>query len=292
MCSQPYRKGDATGDLRCPRFAQGKSLPFTHAPIAIVDLSTPRYDRKMKSDLLSVCRSYVSAQTCHSFGAFGPREPELATITISRQAGARGRTVARLLAEQLNSSSGFPSVPWTIFDRDLMDYILADHDLPQRLARFFPEARWGELDSTINALLGRHPDVWTIFEHTVDTIRKLAHLGHAIVVGRGANFITRGFHNVLDVRLIGSLHSRLDHLCATRGWGTRMAHVYINSEDRNRRAYVRQHFDADIEDPKGYSLVLNTDRLKDAHIVQMLSAWVSAYEANPVRKRTTFANYT
>ena len=31
--------------------------------------------------------------------------------------------------------------PWTIFDRNLVERVLEDHDLPARLAKFMPEDR-------------------------------------------------------------------------------------------------------------------------------------------------------
>lgn len=230
----------------------------------------------MNSDILSTCRSYVSAQTTHPHG----KSPgtTFSALTLSRQAGARGRTIAKTLTEELNFRQHPKAVPWTVFDRDLMDRVLADHNLPRELARFFPEAHWSEVDSTINVLLRHHPDSWTVFEHTVDTIRKLGHLGHAIIVGRGANFITRGFENVLHLRLIGSRERRLEHLRKFRGWGEQVARVYLESEDRNRRAFVRQHFDADIDDPQYYTMVLNTDNLTNEQIVEMLTPWVTAFE--------------
>ena len=230
----------------------------------------------MNSDGLTLCRSYVSAQTTHPFG----EKPgaTYTTVTLSRQAGARGRTIARMLSEELNGRQHRHTVPWTVFDCDLMDRVLADHDLPRELARFFPEARWSEVDSTINVLLRRHPDAWTVFEHTVDTISKLGHLGHAIIVGRGANYITQGFKNVLHLRLIGSRERRLEHLRTVRGWSEPVARVYLESEDRNRRAFVRQHFHADIDDPQYYSMVLNTDNLTNEQIVSVLTPLVTSME--------------
>lgn len=230
----------------------------------------------MKSDTLSLCRSYVSAQTTHpSEHALGQN---YATITLSRQAGARGRTIGKLLRQELNLLKPPKAVPWILFDRDLMARVMADHDLPHELSRFFPEARWNEFDSTINMLLKRHPDAWTIFEHTIDTIHKLGRLGHAIIVGRGANFATQGCQNALHVRLVGAYESRLEHMCVARCLGEKVARAYLESEDKNRRAFVRQHFDADIEDPKYYSMILNTDHLTNKQVVKMLTQWVTLFE--------------
>lgn len=236
----------------------------------------------MKRDALQLCRSYVSAHTSHPAANGNPGETRLATITLSRQAGARGRSLAQMMAERLNEELGADEVPWTVFDRNLMDRVLADHDLPREIGRFFPEARWSEVDTMINTLLHRHPEAWTIFEHTVDTIRKLAHLGHAIIVGRAANFITRRFPHALHLRLTGSLGERIRHLCRARGLTKAEARSFVQQEDKNRRAYVRQHFDQDIEDPSAYTLLVNTDLLENYQIVEMLKPLVRERESHPL----------
>lgn len=237
----------------------------------------------MKSDVTRMCRSWVTVQASRP-PEHHDRATPLATLTLSRQAGARGRSLARLLAAALNRRQGLAGVPWSVFDRELMERVMREHDLPPEMARFFPEAKWNEVESTINTLLHRHPDSWTVFAHTVETIRKLARGGHAIIVGRGANFIAHEVPHLLHLRLIGSPEARIAHLCASRHWSEAVARTYVESEDRNRRAFVRQHFGADIDDPAHYSLILNTDHLSDEHILSVVLAWVDGVELEPARR--------
>jgi hypothetical protein len=50
-------------------------------------------------------------------------------ITISRQAGAGAITVAKLVAEQLDiECPGDPPCPWAVFDRNLVEEIVRDHN--------------------------------------------------------------------------------------------------------------------------------------------------------------------
>ena len=60
-------------------------------------------------------------------------------VTISRQAGCGALAVAGKLAEYLQSRSPKGAPPWTVFDQNLMDKVLEDHNLPIRLARLLPE---------------------------------------------------------------------------------------------------------------------------------------------------------
>ena len=62
-------------------------------------------------------------------------------ITISRQTGSGGHAIAEQLAERLRSQESPEAQPWAIFDRNLVEKVLEDHNLPARLARFMPEDR-------------------------------------------------------------------------------------------------------------------------------------------------------
>src|SRR5216684_912470 len=65
-------------------------------------------------------------------------------ITISRQAGSGGHTVAEKLRELLQAQESEDSCPWVVFDRNLVEKVLQDHNLPASLAKFMPEDRISE----------------------------------------------------------------------------------------------------------------------------------------------------
>ena len=53
-------------------------------------------------------------------------------VTISRQGGAGGRTVAQLLVNRLNVLDP-NDVPWTLWDRDLVEKVAADNHIAREL---------------------------------------------------------------------------------------------------------------------------------------------------------------
>lgn len=232
----------------------------------------------MKSNGLQSCRSYVSAMGS-SLETKAAVSQCLASITISREAGARGRSIGRKLVEALNVSRPRDTVPWTLFDKDLMARVLADHNLSESLAKFFPETRWSEYDAIVGSLLKLHPDNWTVSKYTVDTIRRLGRAGHSVIVGRGSHIIAANLPNVLKVRFVGSLAARLKYLRESRNLGEREARAYMDAHDQDRSAYVRQHFGHDIGDAHDYSLVINTDRFSDDEVVNILKDRVIRMEA-------------
>ena len=220
---------------------------------------------------LNECKSYVAA---HLHAASAERPPDqkqhAPALTISREAGARGRTIGRKLADALREAEPRAEVPWTLFDENLVRQVLEDHHLPADLEKFMPDDAVGELESSINEILGRHPSMWSLFEKTVQTIVRLTRMGHCIVVGRGGNRITRAFANVVNVRLVGSPEQRTRQMVRARGLDEKTARRFIKDEDAARRRYLKQHFDADIDDPLDYDLVLNTDKITDDEAVRLL----------------------
>ena len=232
----------------------------------------------MKSNGLQSCRSYVSAMGS-SLETRVSVSQCLASITISREAGARGQTIGKKLAEALNQGQTRDAVPWALFDKDLMKRVLADHNLSENLAKFFPETRWSEYDAIVGSLLKLHPDNWTVSKYTVDTIRRLGRAGHAIVVGRGSHIIAANLPNVLKVRFVGSVASRVKYLRESRNLSERDARTYLETHDQDRSAYLKQHFGHDIDDAHDYSLVINTDRFSDDEVVHLLKDRVTRMES-------------
>jgi hypothetical protein len=189
-----------------------------------------------------------------------PSRPRLA-VTLSRQTGSGAWRVAQCLARLLDRRVPDPELKWTVFDKELVEKVLADHHLPQKLAEFMPEDRVSMLEDMMTELLGLHPPSWTLFHATVETILKLAELGHVILIGRGANVVTAKLPHVIHVRLVGSLERRVERVMADRGLDRKQALEFIEKEDRGRARYLREHFKAEIDDPLLYDLILNTDRI-------------------------------
>jgi len=149
------------------------------------------------------------------------------TVTISRQAGCGALAVAQKLAEYLQSRSPKDACPWTVFDRNLMDKVLEDHNLPTRLARLLPE----------------------------NTVSKM------ILIGRGGTVITAKLPHVLHVRLVAPLEKRVEY--AHKEYNkfnlTRdQARKFCLNEDRGRERYLKKYFNADINDPLLYHMIINT----------------------------------
>jgi len=210
----------------------------------------------MTSSLPEICRSYLDTEWNP------PRLPAEAVrpaITLSRETGAGAITIARRVAELLSEQPDSPA--WQVYDRNLVEEILRDHALPATLQRFLPEGALSEIQLAIQEMCGLHPSSWTLTQYTSETVLRLTRVGYAIVVGRGGNLITAGLPHVLHVRLVAPPQTRILHAAASYQLDESAARDFVRKTDRQRAAYIRRTFQASIDDPHLYDLILNTARL-------------------------------
>jgi len=179
-------------------------------------------------------------------------------VTISRQSGSAGITVGVKLELYLNKHlSG--GCPWTVFNKNLVDEIIKDHNLSSSVIPFLEEKAVPEIEGMLEEMLGVHPPEAILVRDTNDTIMRLARMGHAIIVGHGAAVITNKIPRGVHVRLVGSLKKRKDSTKENLKCNDKGAEDIIYKEDKGRRGYLKQNFGKDIDDPLLYDLVINTD---------------------------------
>jgi cytidylate kinase len=190
------------------------------------------------------CQSYID---CHlkvpkATRPKGAGVDQPPTVTISRQSGAGGITVAHQLANWLQGHAPKTPCPWTVFHKNLVERVLEDHNLPQRLSQFMPEDKVSGIGDAMEELLGLHPSSWNLLRQTTETILQLAELGNVILVGRGANVITAHLKHAFHVRLVGSVEQRVLRIQEYHQFGRKAALAYIRNTDAARRRYLRKYF--------------------------------------------------
>lgn len=206
---------------------------------------------------------------------------QVPSITLSRQAGARAVSIGEKLVQSLQEDSPLKDPHWTLFDQDLVRTIVEDNDLPPGTEQDMPEDSVSMIGDAVREVFRKKPSDWTLFEHTVHTIRKLCDMGHAIVVGRGGNHIAADLANTFRVRLVGSFACRRDHVMEKFGMTEKAADDYLDTRDNGRRRYVKAHLGEDIEGPASYDLIINTDRLSDDTVVSIIIHAVASWSDGP-----------
>lgn len=172
-------------------------------------------------------------------------------VAISREAGAGGSPVGRLVGKMLG---------WDVLDRDILDRVSQRYKLSRPMLEQVDEtqANWAY------DILGTWLD-----PKLVPHEKYVVHLGHVILaaacqasvvyIGRGVQFFLprdRG----LAVRAIASERYRAQRIAEREDISQKEARRKMRNIDAGRRAFVRRFFHQDIDDPHLYDLVINVER--------------------------------
>lgn len=227
--------------------------------------------------LVEKAEAYLHVQLSHSGPPASP-VPAGPFVTLSRESGCGGSVLAAALAAQLPVA---PGAHWTVYSGNLIEEMLRDNNLPPHIARYLPEDRISELDASVGEIVGLHPNLWALVRKTNELMRRLAHAGHTILLGRGANFATAALANGTHVRVVAPPAWRAQRTAENRGLSLAAAAGYNAARDAARRRYVRATFGADASAPAAYDLVVNLEHLAPAHVVPLIARLVALRVACP-----------
>lgn len=207
----------------------------------------------------------ITFDKCYSFiqAEFRPKKGTLQlsakpAVTIARMTGSGGHTVASLLAEYLQMRI-VGHEPWTVFDQNLVEKVLEDHKIQERVTDFMEEGHKSMLTDAVETWIGSHPSSWTVVQWINATILRLAQAGNVILIGRGATVIAGKVVTAFHVRLIASMEKRIERVQQVYDLDRKAAITYIKKKDDGRRRYLKDYFGADIDDPFLYHLTINMD---------------------------------
>jgi len=197
-------------------------------------------------------------------------------VTLSREYGAGGLSVGRLVADALGAD---------VFDTVLAEEVARRLQVPEEQIRRWDERREGIILRLLRAMRAAHPEYASgsalpevlagatdpdEVERTVqEVILEQAATGNAVFVGRGAVFVLPHGPETHHFRIVAPLDWRIQRLLEPGQHAAEAARV-IERHDRDRLDYVRHHFGKDGRDPLHYCLVLNTGRLGEETAARMI----------------------
>lgn len=195
-------------------------------------------------------------------------------IAISRAFGSGGKTVGKMLAEQLNIS---------YYDRDLIKLASEDSGIN--------EALFGQADESVKRSLFKKrtamqehdilpPDSGdfvsndNLFNIQAKIIRKLAEQETCVIVGRCADYVLRNNKNAVKVFVYASPEVCIQNVIDIYALSKKDAQKKIESIDRGRSAYYTYYTGHEWDNARNYDLCLNSSELGFQKCVDIIKNYI------------------
>ena len=196
------------------------------------------------------------------------KENRIPVITINREYGAGGRSLAAILSEKLG-------IPY--YDRDFVSKTVEESGFDEEdveregeeLSRSSKVIR--DLFNTTVSYMSSHD---AIFEAEKKLILKLA-AEPCIIVGRCADRILAGSGiDCISIYLHAPLKIRLRRAEELPEKGTVQAEKFIEKRDSQRRTFYKQYTGCDISDAANYTFCFDTGKISIASCAEMVLAFL------------------
>lgn len=187
------------------------------------------------------------------------RPPIRPFVTISRQAGAGGHTLARTLLDVLSRQDDAHIFGgWEMFDQKLVAMVAHDPDLQVSVESLLGEQYHRAADDFFRQILSSTTHQDLVMDRVFRLVRLLAEVGKAVVVGRAGSEVTRGLGPAVSVRLVAPKEVRIERMMNLHGIDRKAARSATESQDEGRSRLLKRHFRVDIDDPLLYDATWNT----------------------------------
>ncbi|MFA5864958.1 MAG: cytidylate kinase-like family protein [Phycisphaerae bacterium] len=182
-------------------------------------------------------------------------------ITLSRESGCGTDPIVEKLAER----TGFQK-----FDREILDYMVKRDDVRRRLYETLDNHTLGWIEGICSSLsFGPTVDETGYFLRLSRAVLAVCLNTHAIIVGRGANFILPRQCG-LAVRLVAPYDYRLETFAKRMDLDHNTARDQMELIDQNRSQFIENHFGKYAYDPRRYDLVVNVSRFSPDTVVDII----------------------
>jgi cytidylate kinase len=189
------------------------------------------------------------------------------TIAISREAGARGATIAQRAGEKLG---------WEVYSQEMLEFGAQNASLRQDVLDKLPANAIEWIEEHLQQLL-EHPNM-SHNPNMVDLARLVLSLGaqgSVILLGRGAGFLlpTR---STLHVRLVAPLQDRIAYMSQWLRLTDEEAAEQVRKRDHRRTDFLATHFQRQPNDVHVYDIILNTSMFGEERSADLVAAAAKA----------------
>jgi cytidylate kinase len=199
-----------------------------------------------------------------------PGIPAALSITVSREAGARGGTIGRRVGRKLG---------WQVYDQEVLEYIAQEATVRQEVldnqgpaGRAWAEPRLDQLQREEG--LSRQPGAVNLAR----VILALGAGGQVVLIGRGAGCLLPPA-STLKVRILAPLGDRIAYMSDWLRLTREEAAERVRLRDSRRAEFLQSHYHHEPGDVYKYDLVLNSSLLGEELCADLIVQAARAKEA-------------
>jgi cytidylate kinase len=188
-------------------------------------------------------------------------------ISVSREPGCNGAEIAEKLAREFKLD---------LYGGKIAEQIAKSARMTTAVVESLDEKDRSMLDDWIAMLDPAHSlGSFEYLHHLAKIIGTIARHGHAVILGRGGNFLIEADRQ-LRIRLIGPLELRIRNAMNRFGTSRQDAERRIKQVEADRKGYASKYFKLDIADPLHYDVVINIAYITDEAIIEMARSGLKA----------------
>lgn len=188
----------------------------------------------------------------------------MAVITISRQYGAGGRTLGKMIAKKLG---------YSFADNEIIQMVAKEANVSPHWVESVEKEAGTKLSRILSSMVSQrwidrvladergYIDEQIYLDYLVLIIAKIADEGDVVILGRGAQYILNDHPDAYHILLIREKEDRVRFIKENYKLSDKKALQVVNYEDRRRVSLFRKIGKVDYDDPSLYHLVLNMNRL-------------------------------
>ena len=181
-------------------------------------------------------------------------------VTISREYGSGGGTLAQMLAHRLGWKLVNESLVAEVAKRAKVDPEIAaryDECIDPWFYRLVKGLWQGGYEGLATTVDTRTMDSEAMAKLAGEIIREAAEMGECVIVGRGGQCVLQQHNDVFHVSVFGPHQQKLHRMRDRLAPGTD-ADRFMEETDRRRAAYIRRFYGEDWKDRRLYHLVISS----------------------------------
>ena len=188
----------------------------------------------------------------------------MAVVTISRQFGAGGITLGKMIADELG---------YMFADQDIVERVAKEANVSPHWVETVEKEAGGKLSRFITKMVSKplvdrilkdergYIDEETYLDYIVLIIAQIADEGDVVILGRGSQYILNDHPDAFHILLINDFENRVQFMMDNYDLSHAKAAQVVSREDKRRMSLYRKLGKADYDSSSLYHLVLNMARI-------------------------------